>query len=90
MNFDFQAVMVLVLAISGLIWLVDAMKFAPRRRVALAKATEVAGGELDEPVLKLRGELVSPRQERSGGGLQSDQHLGSGSPGGAACPQELR
>ncbi len=48
MNFDFQAVMVLVLAISGLIWLVDAMKFAPRRRVALAKATEVAGGELDE------------------------------------------
>jgi len=48
MNFDFQAVMVLVLAVSGLIWLVDAMKFAPRRRVALAKATEVAGGELDE------------------------------------------
>ena len=48
MNFDFQAVMVFVLAISGLIWLVDAVKFAPRRRVALAKAAEVAGGELDE------------------------------------------
>ncbi len=48
MNFDFQAVMVVALAISGVIWLVDSVKFAPRRRLALAKATEMAGGELDE------------------------------------------
>ena len=48
MNFDFQAVMLLVLVATGLIWAVDALAFAPRRREALAQATGAAGGELDE------------------------------------------
>jgi len=66
MNFDFQAVMVLVLAISGLIWLVDSIKFAPRRRMALAKATEVAGGELDdETVNKVAREPLLVEYSRS-------------------------
>jgi len=48
MNFDFQAVMLLVLLATGLIWALDALTFAPRRREALARATGSAGGELDE------------------------------------------
>ncbi len=48
MNFDFQAVMLLVLVATGMIWALDALAFAPRRREALARATGSAGGELDE------------------------------------------
>ena len=66
MNFDFQAVMVVFLAISGLIWLVDSIKFAPRRRIALAKATETAGGELDdETVNKVAREPLLVEYARS-------------------------
>lgn len=48
MNFDFQAVMLLALVASGLIWAVDAYAFAPRRRAALEQAAGAAEGELDE------------------------------------------
>ncbi len=51
MNFDFQAVMLLALVATGLIWAVDAVKYAPRRREALVKATGSAGGELDEETI---------------------------------------
>jgi len=47
MNFDFQAIMLLALLATGVIWAVDALKQAPRRRQALAEAAAAAGGELD-------------------------------------------
>ncbi len=57
MNFDFPTLLVAVTFLSGLIWLLDALAFAPRRR-ALAEQTqsaeagqETAPAQLREPVL---------------------------------------
>ncbi len=43
----FSLILVLVTLASGLIWLIDAKVFAPRRRKALQAAEAAAGGELD-------------------------------------------
>jgi signal peptidase I len=43
MNFDFPTFLVLACAITGGIWLIDALAFAPRRRVAEAAAAAAAG-----------------------------------------------
>ena len=43
MRFDFPTVMVLLVVVSGLIWAVDALVFAPRRRAA------AGDGEMPEP-----------------------------------------
>jgi signal peptidase I len=45
MNFDFPAFLVAATLITGLIWLLDAVAFAPRRRAA------AAGGKVKEPLL---------------------------------------
>ncbi len=46
MDFDFPTILVLVTAVSGAIWLIDAILFAPRRVKQAEK-----GGEQKEPVL---------------------------------------
>jgi signal peptidase I len=46
MDFDFETVMLIALAVCGVIWAVDARLWAPRRRAALA-AAEASGGSLD-------------------------------------------
>ncbi len=53
MNFDFPAFLVLASALTGGIWLVDALVFAPRRR-RLAEPTVAGGvlGEGDRPAYK--------------------------------------
>ncbi len=40
MNFDFQAIMLIILVISGAIWALDAMFWAPRRRASAEVAVE--------------------------------------------------
>ncbi len=56
MNFDFPTILVLGAAITGLIWAVDAMLFAPRRR-ALAARMEATG-----PVKRAGVELAPPKE----------------------------
>ncbi len=57
MTFDFPAFLVLASAVTGGIWLIDALLFAPRRRAALAvsgqgvKNAESGGPILKEPVI---------------------------------------
>lgn len=46
MNFDFAAFLVLAVAVSGVIWLIDSLLFAPKRRAA-------ASGEAEEPALPI-------------------------------------
>ena len=50
MNFDFQAIMLLALLATGVIWAVDVLRHAPRRRQALADATAAARGEINAEV----------------------------------------
>ena len=45
MNFEFQTLLVIATVITGIIWLVDALAFAPKRRAA------AGDGEVKEPVL---------------------------------------
>lgn len=47
MNFDFELIMVLAVALTGAIWLLDAWLWAPRRRAALAGAG-LGGGQIVE------------------------------------------
>jgi signal peptidase I len=48
MSYDFEGMMVIALIICGVIWAADAMLWAPRRREAVASASEAAGGNLGE------------------------------------------
>ncbi len=45
MRFDFPTIMVLLVAVTGLIWAVDAAFFAPRRRLAEADGADSDAGE---------------------------------------------
>ena len=66
MSYDFAAIMAIALAISGIIWAMDAMLWAPRRREAVATASQAAGGNLDEQTrLKLTKEPVLVEYARS-------------------------
>lgn len=51
MNLDFAAVIVLLTALSGLIWAVDALAFAPRRRAAAGVAGTGGGQAVPTPLL---------------------------------------
>ena len=48
MNLDFSLILVLVTLLTGILWLVDTLMFAPRRRAALAQAEQSAGAPLPE------------------------------------------
>jgi len=48
MNLDFSLILVLVTALTGILWLIDALVFASRRRQALARAEQEAGEPLAE------------------------------------------
>lgn len=48
MNFDFALILVVATLATGVLWLVDALAFAPRRKARLAEACQQAGGELPE------------------------------------------
>ncbi|MBA4501371.1 signal peptidase I [Marinobacterium marinum] len=48
MNLDFSLILVLITAVCGLLWLLDALVFAPRRRVALQHAEIQAQGSLPD------------------------------------------
>jgi len=48
MDFDFATVMAIALVVCGIIWAIDALMWAPRRRETVAAATRAAGGSLDE------------------------------------------
>jgi signal peptidase I len=48
MDFDFATIMLIALVICGVIWIFDARLWAPRRREALANASQAAGGALDQ------------------------------------------
>lgn len=51
MNFDFPTILTLAVAISGVIWAIDAVAFAPRRRLAAEAAAEAQGeARGDKPV----------------------------------------
>src|SRR3569833_133109 len=45
---DFAAMMVLALVVCGVIWLIDARLWAPRRRAAVEAASAAAGGNLPQ------------------------------------------
>lgn len=51
MNFDFALVLVAATAVTGAVWLVDRILWAPKRRLALAEAQQQAGGELPKDVV---------------------------------------
>ena len=59
MNFDFPTILTLAVALSGVIWGIDAALFAPRRKLAAERAADEAAGEggarrpveVPEPVL---------------------------------------
>jgi len=48
MNLDFSLILVLVTLLTGILWLIDTLMFAPRRRAALAQAEQSAGAPLPE------------------------------------------
>lgn len=48
MNLDFSLILVLVTLLTGVLWLVDTLAFAPRRRAALAQAEQSAGAALPD------------------------------------------
>ena len=60
MRFDFPTIMVLLVAVTGLIWLLDMLLLAPRRRLAAqaASETEAVDGEGAEP--RKRPEVTEP------------------------------
>jgi signal peptidase I len=49
MHFDFEAILTLATAFTGVVWLVDALYFAPRRRKAVPPALGVDGVEAPGP-----------------------------------------
>lgn len=59
MNFDFALILVLVTFAAGLLWLLDALVFLPRRKERLELAQRQAGGELPESTVK---ELLRPSE----------------------------
>jgi len=66
MSYDFATIMVVFLIICGIIWAADAVMWAPRRREAVATATQAAGGDLDEETrLRLGKEPVLVEYARS-------------------------
>src|SRR5690554_4861821 len=48
MNLDFSLILVLATLLTGILWLIDALMFAPRRRAALARAEQESGASLPE------------------------------------------
>lgn len=50
MNFDFALILVVATLATGLLWLLDAVVFAPRRTARLEEAQRQAGGELPAAV----------------------------------------
>jgi signal peptidase I len=52
MHFDFPAFLVLATLVTGIIWLVDALAFAPRRRRLAAAGADASGGTAAEPAYK--------------------------------------
>ncbi|MBV0933544.1 signal peptidase I [Marinobacterium weihaiense] len=52
MNLDFSLILVLVTALTGVLWLLDHLVFAPKRRLALQAAEEQAEHALPEPQRK--------------------------------------
>lgn len=66
MNFDFQAVMVLALLVTGLIWALDAYVLLPRRERAAAALAQKGGQEVSEESLnRLRKEPLLVEYARS-------------------------
>jgi len=55
MHFDFEALLTLATAVTGLVWLVDALYFAPRRRAAAPAAEQ---GATDQAPAKPREPVV--------------------------------
>ena len=58
MNFDFQAVMVIALVLTGMIWAVDAFLWAPRRRRQAESLQQQAHGDADNE--KISNALKEP------------------------------
>ena len=54
MNFDFALVLVLATFVSGLIWLLDSLLFAPKRRAA-------ATGQMDDAAVGSKGEAAATK-----------------------------
>ncbi|MDH5435589.1 MAG: signal peptidase I [Gammaproteobacteria bacterium] len=48
MSFDFQTIMVLVVAVMGVIWVIDAVRFAPARNAKIKSAEQKAGTSLSD------------------------------------------
>ncbi|MEJ2572307.1 MAG: signal peptidase I [Gammaproteobacteria bacterium] len=66
MTYDFATIMVVALVICGIIWAIDAVLWAPRRREAVASAAAAAGGQLDDETrLRLGKEPVVVEYARS-------------------------
>ncbi|MBK8162375.1 MAG: signal peptidase I [Gammaproteobacteria bacterium] len=66
MNFDFQAVMVLALLVTGLIWALDAYALRPRRERAAAALTQSGGQDAGEEQLqRIRKEPLLVEYARS-------------------------
>ena len=52
MNFDFPTIMTGAVVVTGIIWAIDSLTGAPKRRQALSRYFETAGASLDKSVLK--------------------------------------
>jgi len=48
MKLDFPTIMVLLVVVSGAIWIIDAVLFAPRRRLAIAETAQAGEGRAGE------------------------------------------
>jgi signal peptidase I len=57
MNFDFALILVVATLVTGLLWLLDALAFAPRRKARVEEAQHKAGGELPDEAAR---ELLRP------------------------------
>ena len=55
MDFDFATIMVLAALITGLIWAADALFWAPKRRLAVARLKASAGAPVDEERIEEAG-----------------------------------
>lgn len=53
MSFDFQTIMVIAVAVMGIIWAIDAVKFAPARHVKIKEAEQKAGGSLSDEEIQI-------------------------------------
>lgn len=66
MSFDFQTIMVIVVAVMGIIWVIDAVKFAPARQVKIKAAEQKAGYNLsDDEIQKIAKEPVLAEYSRA-------------------------